>query len=129
MGEDGSVINDKEYPYLQYVWGKFWPNNHAHVMQGKNGYTTEMLHVLLSITNVKAVVTGAVQAKISQAGMKRIPVVIAKKGTLDDFSKRISPIYNKIRANSEEITHLSNLRDTLLPKLMSGEIEVNEVKI
>lgn len=129
MGEDGSVVNEKGFPYLQYVWGKFWPNNHAHVMQGKNGYTTEMLHTLLSITNVQAVVTGAVQAKISQTGMKKIPVIIANKGVLDDFSEKVTPIYNKIRANSEEITHLTNLRDTLLPKLMSGEIDVNEVEI
>lgn len=128
MGEDGSVVNDKGYPYLQYVWGKFWPNNHAHVMQGKNGYTTEMLHALLSITNVKAVVTGAVQAKISQAGMRNISVAIAPKSILENFSKKFAPIYNKIRANSEEILHLTTLRDTLLPKLMSGEIAVDEVE-
>jgi type I restriction enzyme S subunit len=74
-------------------------------------------------------VTGAVQAKISQTGMKKIPVIIANKGVLDDFSEKVTPIYNKIRANSEEITHLTALRDTLLPKLMSGEIDVNEVEI
>ena len=129
MGEDGSVVDDKGFPILQYVWGKFWPNNHAHVMQGKNGFTTEMLHSLLSITNVKSVVTGAVQAKISQMGMKKINIVIAPNELLEDFSMKIAPIYDKIRANSEEITHLTNLRDTLLPKLMSGEIDVNEVEI
>ena len=129
MGEDGSVVDDKGFPILQYVWGKFWPNNHAHVMQGKNGFTTEMLHSLLSITNVKSVVTGAVQAKISRMGMKKINIVIAPNELLEDFSMKIAPIYDKIRANSEEITHLTNLRDTLLPKLMSGEIDVNEVEI
>lgn len=129
MGEDGSVVDDKGFPILQYVWGKFWPNNHAHVMQGKNGFTTEMLHSLLSITNVKSVVTGAVQAKISQMGMKNINIVIAPNESLEDFSIIISPIYDKIRANSEEILHLTALRDTLLPKLMSGEIDLNEVKI
>lgn len=129
MGEDGSVVNDKGYPYLQYVWGKFWPNNHAHVMQGKNGYTTEMLHALLSITNVKAVVTGAVQPKISQAGMRKIPVILAPKNLLETFAEKLVPIYDKIRANSNEITHLTNLRDTLLPKLMSGEVDVNKVEI
>lgn len=129
MGEDGSVVDDKGFPILQYVWGKFWPNNHAHVMQGKNGFTTEMLHCLLSITNVKSVVTGAVQAKISQMGMKKIYIVIAPNELLEDFSMRIVPIYDKIRANSEEIHHLTTLRDTLLPKLMSGEIDVNEVGI
>ena len=129
MGEDGSVVDDKGFPILQYVWGKFWPNNHAHVMQGKNGFTTEMLHSLLSITNVKSVVTGAVQAKISQMGMKKINIVIAPNELLEDFSMKITPIYDKIRANSEEITHLTNLRDTLLPKLMSGDIDVNDLEI
>ena len=129
MGEDGSVVNDKGYPYLQYVWGKFWPNNHAHVMQGKNGYTTEMLHALLSITNVKAVVTGAVQPKISQAGMRKIPVILAPKNLLETFAEKLVPIYDKIRANSNEITHLTNLRDTLLPKLMSGEIDVEQFNV
>ena len=129
MGEDGSVVDDKGFPFLQYVWGKFWPNNHAHVMQGKNGFTTEMLHSLLSITNVKSFVTGAVQAKISQMGMKKINIVIAPNELLEDFSMKIAPIYDKIRANSEEITHLTNLRDTLLPKLMSGEIEVEQLNV
>ena len=129
MGEDGSVVDDKGFPILQYVWGKFWPNNHAHVMQGKNGFTTEMLHCLLSITNVKSVVTGAVQAKISQMGMKKIKIVIAPNKLLEDFSMKIAPIYDKIRANLDEIHHLTTLRDTLLPKLMSGEIDVNEVEI
>ena len=40
------------------------------------------------------------------------------------YSSTIEPIINKILANQQEITHLTNLRDTLLPKLMSGEIDV-----
>lgn len=35
MGEDGSVMTENGFPYLQYVSGKFWVNNHAHIMQGK----------------------------------------------------------------------------------------------
>ena len=37
MGEDGSVVTEEGYPYLQYIWGQFWVNNHAHILQGKNG--------------------------------------------------------------------------------------------
>ena len=38
LGEDGTVMDDNGYPTMQYVWGKFWVNNHAHIFQGKNGY-------------------------------------------------------------------------------------------
>jgi Restriction endonuclease S subunits len=47
LGEDGSVIDENEYPFLQYVWGKFWVNNHAHVIKGKNGFSEEYLFTLL----------------------------------------------------------------------------------
>ena len=84
MGEDGSVVTDEGYPYLQYVSGKFWPNNHAHVMQGKNGYSTEMLHCFLLKKNISEIVTGAVQAKISQGEAYRgnyVQTLIHKKET------------------------------------------------
>ena len=40
IGEDGSVIKEDGLPYMQYVWGKLWVNNHAHILQGKNGFST-----------------------------------------------------------------------------------------
>ena len=43
LGEDGTVMDDNGYPTMQYVWGKFWVNNHAHIFQGKNGYSTELV--------------------------------------------------------------------------------------
>ena len=48
---------------------------------------------------------------------------------LDDFSTVVMPIYSKIRNNIIENARLRNLRDTLLPKLMSGEIDVSDVAI
>ena len=61
--------------------------------------------------------------------MRKIPVILAPKNLLETFAEKLVPIYDKIRANSNEITHLTNLRDTLLPKLMSGEVDVNKVEI
>ena len=65
-GEDGSVIDNDGYPVVQYVWGQFWVNNHAHVMKGKNGVSDEYLYLLLKGQNIGAFVTGAVQPKLSQ---------------------------------------------------------------
>ena len=124
IGEDGSVVKENGLPYMQYVWGKMWVNNHAHILQGKNGYSTEMIHALLSITNIKFLVTGAVQAKLSQGNMQKILVAIPPKNVLDEIRPVIDNLYSKIRINTDENSRLSLLRDTLLPRLMSGEIEI-----
>ena len=126
IGEDGSVVKENGLPYMQYVWGKMWVNNHAHILQGKNGYSTEMIHALLSITNIKFLVTGAVQAKLSQGNMQKILVAIPPKNVLDEIRPVMDNLYKKIRLNTDENSRLSTLRDTLLPRLMSGELEVPE---
>lgn len=126
IGEDGSVVKENGLPYMQYVWGKMWVNNHAHILQGKNGYSTEMIHAILSITNIKFLVTGAVQAKLSQGNMQKILVAIPPKNVLDEIRPVIDNLYSKIRINTDENSRLSLLRDTLLPRLMSGELEIPE---
>lgn len=124
LGEDGTVVTDDGMPVLQYVWGRFWVNNHAHILTGKNGYSAETLYVLLKNTPVKSIVTGAVQPKISQANLKSIPVVIAPQDIIRKYREVIEPLFEEIRRNSDESSRLVSIRDTLLPKLMSGEIDI-----
>ena len=128
IGEDGSVVKEDGLPYMQYVWGKFWVNNHAHILQGKNGYSTEMIHVLLSITNIQHLVTGAVQAKLSQANMHKILLAIPPSDVLNEIRPIIGSLYEMKRKNENESRRLASLRDTLLPRLMSGELKVNEIE-
>lgn len=125
LGEDGTVITDDGFPVLRYVWGKFWVNNYAHVLQGKNDVSTEFIMLLLQQTNIQHIVTGAVQPKINQSNMNNIAVTIPKKALLDEFQQVIKPIYEKFRNNTEETKMLINTRDSLLPKLMSGKVKVS----
>ena len=129
LGEDGTVINREGFPILQYVYGKFWVNNHAHIITGKLGYSVESLYLLFSLTNIKHIVTGAVQQKISQANLKKLSTIIPTKDVLKKFDNIIQPIFSIIRNNRDEITNISNLRNSLLPKLINGEIDVSNVKI
>lgn len=118
LGEDGTVSDENGCPSLQYVWSKFWVNNHAHVLTGKNGYSTEMLYILLKQTNIHSIITGAVQPKINQANLLNLPVVCPPKDILNKYNEIIQPLFTQLRINSEQIKNLSTLRDTLLPKLM-----------
>lgn len=129
LGEDGTVVNDKGFPVLQYVEGKFWVNNHSHVITGKKGFTVELLYLLLSLTNVKSIVTGAVQPKISQANLNKVPVLIPDADELESFNSIIQPFFAQIRNLRAENDRLATTRDTLLPKLMSGEIDVSNIDL
>lgn len=127
IGEDGSVIDEKGYPVTQYVWGKFWVNNHAHVLTGK-GISNEQLYLCLKNTNIRAFVTGAVQPKLSQKNLRSIPVITAAGHVSEALNAQIAPYFQQIRANSDESRTLADLRDTLLPKLISGELRVPDVE-
>lgn len=129
LGEDGTVIDTKGFPILQYVWGKFWVNNHAHILTGKNGFNVESLYLLFRQLSIKSIVTGAVQAKISQANLKSLEVIIPPIEVIENLNDKIKPFFYQIRSNLDENKVLTQLRDTLLPKLMNGEIDVSEVDI
>ena len=129
LGEDGTVVDDAGFPILQYVWGQFWVNNHAHILTGKLGYNVESLYMLFKQTPVKSIVTGAVQPKISQANLKSIPVVIPPANLISAFNNQVDAMFSLIRNNEEETKSLATLRDSLLPKLMSGELDVSNIDI
>ena len=117
LGEDGTVMDENGYPTMQYVWGKFWVNNHAHIFQGKNGYSTEMVYLILKNTVVRNVVTGAVQLKINQENLRKFPVVVPCDDDLTELNALIDRVFLSIRENRTQIEHLANLKDILLAKM------------
>ncbi len=122
LGEDGSVIKEDGTPFVQYIWGKSWVNNHAHVLQGKNGVSTEQLMIFIQSQNIASYVTGAVQLKLNQKNMNSIPFLDAGEELNKRYHELITPLYQILRAKSEENKTLEELRDSLLPQLLSGTL-------
>lgn len=127
MGEDGTVQDEKGFPILQYIWGKFWPNNHAHVLSG-TFVSTEWLYLFLMNTNVRSRITGAVQQKISQANMNSIPLTIPSKDELFRFQKQIEPVFSQIKLLDEQNLKLTAIHKLLLPKLLAGQIDLSNLE-
>lgn len=126
FAEDGSVSDANGKPILQYVWGKFWVNNHTHILQGKNGFSTELLYIAFKNINVSSIITGAVQLKINQGNLLNYKILIPDKFILNNYIQLLNPIFRKFKSNFEQIQILEETRDSLLPKLMSGRIRVFE---
>jgi type I restriction enzyme S subunit len=127
-GEDGSVADTNGYPIMQYVWGKFWVNNHAHILQGKDGVATEHVMLAMQRTNITPYITGAVQAKLSQTNMWRINFLKPTREVSEHFAALIDPLFVRFRHNAEQAQTLATLRDTLLPRLISGQLRLPEAQ-
>ena len=129
IAEDGSVITEDGKPVLQLVTGKFWVNNHAHVVQGKAPISTNFLHLFMSNVAISGYITGAAQPKINQDNLNRIPILSPLPSVLEGFDKIIGPIFDNIATVDLKNINLRQTRDLLLPKLISGEIDLSKLDI
>jgi type I restriction enzyme S subunit len=124
LGEDGTVRTNEGYPVLQYATGKFWVNNHTHVIKAKPPYNNFFLWNYLSKKNIDEIITGAVQPKINQGNLKALDFPKFPDGLVIEFNEQTEPFFKKMNQNQSQIRTLKKLSDTLLPKLMSGEVRV-----
>lgn len=70
--------------------------------------------------------TSSIVTSINSGMIKDMPIAVPDSNTLSQFSYSTKGIFKKIKSNTKEIQSLTELRDTLLPKLMSGELKVKE---
>ncbi|MBS1776354.1 MAG: restriction endonuclease subunit S [Bacteroidetes bacterium] len=69
---------------------------------------------------------GSVFQEISKSAFRTLDFLVPPKEKIKHFDKEIEPMFQKIKSNTTQIRTLTQLRDTLLPKLMSGEVRVSE---
>ncbi len=124
FAEDGTVKTDEGYPVLQYATGQFWVNNHTHILRAKKPYSNFFIWCYLVKKNIEKYITGAVQPKINQSNLKSIDFPKFPGDLVENWNVETEPIFGKINQNKTQIKTITNLRDTLLPKLMSGEVRV-----
>ena len=78
---------------------------------------------------MQSIVTGSAQPKFNKTNFRALKVLIPDEKTLTLFNDTYSSIFEKITANNMENIRLSQIRDILLPKLMSGELDVSSLDI
>lgn len=78
-----------------------------------------------NILKIESMASGSTFKEASGGLMKSLEIVIPPDELLTDFENIVQPLFNMQEHNEEENKQLSTLRDTLLPKLMKGEIKIN----
>ncbi|NOF86779.1 restriction endonuclease subunit S [Vibrio cholerae] len=69
--------------------------------------------------------TSSIAKAVNSKIIKALPVIVPSKEILDSFDTLVKPLFDKIKSNQMENQNLEALRDTLLPKLLSGDIELS----
>lgn len=100
----------------------------AHFKLSENSVITkEYLYLYLKNFNYEELgSTSSIAKAINSKIVKKIPILIPNN-KINEFKDLFENLFNKIKSNQLEINKLTKLRDTLLPKLMSGEIDVSKI--
>ena len=105
-------------------------NQSNYALVAKEGIGKFYLYLLTQtlVSKLLKKANGAVFSAITTRDFNE-PAILPSVSVLNYFEEHVSPIYNKIHQTSDESRRLAELRDTLLPRLMSGELKVNEITI
>ena len=125
LAEDGSTSDAKGFPIVQYIWGKNWVNNHAHIILPKNERYTMFTYQMLRSIPAKQIETGSIQKKISQENLCGYKMFLPSSDLLEKYENVVFPLWEKRKRCIEEINILTKQRDELLPLLMNGQATVN----
>ncbi|MBI6001207.1 restriction endonuclease subunit S [Clostridium perfringens] len=99
VAEDGNNLLSRNKPLCTLVEGKFWVNNHAHVIQGNEIADTTYLYYLLNRINIKGYVTGSAQPKLNQNNLNKIKISLPKIEEQIEIASKIELFDKKINNN------------------------------
>ena len=89
--------------------------------------SAKYLYLYLRLLHITG--TGTTQQQLTVPDFRKTEIVIPDKNAMDSFTETVTPLFKRIWANEDENTKLAKVRDALLPKLMSGEIDASNVQL
>lgn len=109
-------------------------NEHVFILNTKNNWAQNYLYFTLYNRENKEMLeklagSKAAQPGLNQGELRSLKINICDKETIENFEIKVKPIMENIANNSLENKKLAELKDTLLPKLMNGEIDVDKIEI
>ena len=130
---EGTVLFSSRAPigYIAIAAGEVTTNQGFKSVVPKPEIGTPFVYFFLKNTLpvIEGMASGSTFKEVSGSTMKNVPAVIPDAETLAKFSDFCAPIFAQQRILEEQNQSLATLRDNLLPKLMSGEIDVSAVRL
>ena len=110
-----------------YVNHPFWTVDTMFYTRMKINGIAKFIYLFISPIDLLSMNNGSAVPSMTTEILSKIRLVIPSKNIFDNFESLVAPSFDKIGSCNKEICKLSNLRDTLLPKLLSGELSINTI--
>ncbi len=108
----------------QLIWENYWPHNTSLYISDFKGHDVFYIYCLLKTVDFTTLNSGGAIPSLNRNTLSNILVVEPPKELQQDFSRMAMPLFKKQKSLQSQIRLLTEARNRLLPKLMSGEIEV-----
>lgn len=121
LGKTAKVYEDKEYALNQRIY-RIRPTINVNYVYG-------FLNSSSTREKLKGVALGSVQKYVNTNHINDLKIVVPSTEIMNEYSKVVDPIFKRMEENILENRNLEIMRDSLLPKLMNGEIDLDNIEI
>ena len=133
MAEIGDILLSVRAPVgdLNVAYERCCIGRGLGAIHSKTGNTSFVLYTMLALRPQLDVYNGegTVFGSINRDALNALPIYIPSKDKICQFESIVRPMDDMIRTNCDEVRHLESLRESLLPKLMSGEIDISGIQL
>ena len=128
LGEDGANILSRSTKLVFKATGKYWVNNHAHVLKPKENYNIDFLESYLENINYESYNTGTAQPKLNQEVCKKINIKIPSLKEQEKIGKTLSLLDKKIELQAKKIEDLKLFKLCNYDNLFSNQTHEVQLK-
>ena len=129
IAEDGANLVLRNLPLAIIARGKFWVNNHAHILKPKTG-NLEFLAAVMEGKDYLPWISGAAQPKLTQERLMNIPIAVPNSAMQDEIMDRIGPTANAtesaISKARNQMDLMKEYRTRLIADVVTGQLDVRE---
>lgn len=113
VAEDGNNLKTLQQNIATLVKGKFWVNNHAHILGEKKGVDLKYIYYLINILDLRGYITGSAQPKLSQENFKKIEINLPMYNIQKKIANLLNLIDSKIELNNKINSELEAMVKTI----------------
>lgn len=123
LSEDGANITDRNYPVCFLAKGKYWVNNHAHVLKAKEGFINSFLCNAMERKDYTLYNTGMAMPKLNKEACKRIPVLHPSSNEQKAIATYFTSLDSQISASTSRLASLKQMKAASLQAMFPQEGE------
>lgn len=127
IAEDGENLRSRKTPVAFTASGKFWVNNHAHIVQGNEDVNTKFLRYSLAETDISGYLSGSTQPKLTQVALNSIVLCLPSREIQDSIVEILGSLDNKIAVNERIAATALELARCIYSSFAAGAYAYSEL--